>query len=410
VLSRRWRHLFRGRVKRSIETRELSIETRELSIGLRELFFDPLKRSRIPKESSRVAIEGPRGSRALSRRSIRTPRASIMSSRPSVVTFRASNTSPQRLLVGDVVGKRIMRWIVGPEDGSTVREVLARAAADVDAVRDGRVFVGPRRVKRQDEPVRDGDVVEVAPPRPPKTESVTILARTRDLVAVDKPAGMPTIADHAGAAHALLAVVARALGLPERALHPTSRLDRDVSGVVVLAQTKAAAGRLAQARTERRYDRRYVAIAAKTPAANRGTWDAPIGRAQDPRLRAVAGREAVDAATRYSVCAQAAGGEALLAVAPVTGRTHQIRVHAAHAGAPLLGDRAYDGPTRLTMAGGRVLELRRVALHAARVVVPDEHGAPLVVTAPTPPDLVDLWSALGGDAHAWDVSTSCALG
>jgi 23S rRNA pseudouridine1911/1915/1917 synthase len=303
-----------------------------------------------------------------------------------------------------------VRWIVGPKDGSTVREVLERASADADAVRDGRVFVGLRRVKREDEPVREGDAVEVAPPRPSQIDAVRVIACTPDLVAVDKPAGIPTIADHAGAAHALVALVARALSVHETDLHTTSRLDRAVSGVVVFARNRAAAHRLLQARTQGSYQRRYVAIAANAPAPDRGRWDAPIGRARDPRLRTIRGPSAVDATTHYAVCAAAPGGEALLAIAPITGRTHQIRIHAAGAGAPLLGDRSYGGKTRLALPSGRVLQLRRVALHAARVVVPDEGGAPLVLTAPIPPDLVELWSTLGGDPYGWEVSRSCAPG
>jgi 23S rRNA-/tRNA-specific pseudouridylate synthase len=93
----------------------------------------------------------------------------------------------------------------------------------------------------------------------------------------------------------------------------------------------------------------------------------------------------------------------------VTGRTHQIRVHAANGGAPLIGDRAYGGPSRVTLATGRVIEPRRIALHCARVVVPDERGAPLVAAAPIPGELRDLWSALGGEASAWEVCASCAL-
>jgi 23S rRNA pseudouridine955/2504/2580 synthase/23S rRNA pseudouridine1911/1915/1917 synthase len=99
----------------------------------------------------------------------------------------------------------------------------------------------------------------------------------------------------------------------------------------------------------------------------------------------------------------------MLAVAPVTGRTHQIRVHAAHAAAPLLGDRAYGGPARVTLPSGRVLPLGRIALHAARVVVPGEGGVPLVAASPIPPELASLWSALGGETAAWEVSVSCAL-
>ncbi len=289
----------------------------------------------------------------------------------------------------------------------TVAEVLARAGTDAHAVSDGRVFVGRRRVQRPDEAVSDGDVVEVAPPR--DAQAVTVILREDDVVAVDKPAGMPTIADHDGAAHALVAATARALHVDPARLHPTSRLDRGVSGVVVFALTKAAAERLARARTEGTYERRYLAIAARAPEPARGTWDAPLGRAKDARLRMVGGRAPIAASTRFGVCAVAPGGAALLAVSPVTGRTHQIRVHASHAGAPLVGDRDYGGPARITLPTGRVLEPRRVALHAARVVVPGASGTPLVASAPVPPELASLWSALGGEAGAWDLAASCAL-
>jgi len=302
-----------------------------------------------------------------------------------------------------------MRWLVRPDDGRTVRDVLARAGADPDAVAEGRVFVGARRVRRDRDPVQAGDVVTIAPTQAGEPAPACILARTGDLVAADKPAGIPTIPDHAGASHALVAAVARALGIDASRVHPTSRLDRDVSGVVILALTKAAAAILARARTEGTYERRYVAIAANAPEPERGAWRAPIGRARDPRLRAAGGRDAVAATTEYAVTARASAGEAMLAVSPVTGRTHQIRVHAADAGAPLLGDRAYGGPVRVTLPSGRVLEPGRIALHCARVVVPSEAGQPLVVLSPWPPELAALWSALGGNPDAWEGATSCVL-
>jgi 23S rRNA pseudouridine1911/1915/1917 synthase len=302
-------------------------------------------------------------------------------------------------------------------DERTVSQVLARAGADDRAVEDGRVFVGRRRVRRGDEPLKEGDVVEIAPPRATPAP-VRVLFHEDDVAAVDKPAGMPTIPDHGGAAHALVAVAAQALGVDAARLHPTSRLDRGVSGVVVFALTRAAAERLTRARAEGTYERRYVALASKAPSpepgtigtiGTRGTWDAAIGRARDPRLRAVNGREPIAAMTRYGICAQAPGGAALLAVAPLTGRTHQIRVHASHAGSPLLGDRDYGGPSRVTLPSGRVLEPRRVALHAARVVIPGANGAPLLARSPIPPELEELWAALGGEAAAWELATSCAL-
>jgi 23S rRNA-/tRNA-specific pseudouridylate synthase len=290
-----------------------------------------------------------------------------------------------------------------------VRDILALAGADEHAVAEGRVFVGRRRVRSEDEPVAEGEVVEVASRGALPTAPVKILLRTDDLVAVAKPAGVPTIPDHAGAAHALVARVASEIGVDPARLHATSRLDREVSGVVFFATTPAASERLLRARATGAYERRYIAIASRAPEPDAGRWDAPIGRARDPRLRAAKGPGALASTTRYAACARSGRGEAMLAVAPLTGRTHQIRVHAAHGGAPLLGDRAYGGPALLTLGNGRVIELRRIALHALRVSVPDGDGGRLVATAPVPKELADLWSALGGEAAAWDVCGACTL-
>jgi RluA family pseudouridine synthase len=303
-----------------------------------------------------------------------------------------------------------IQWIAREGDGQTVREVLLRAGADALAVAEGRVFVGRRRVRREEERVRTGDVLQVAPPRPDeRPPELRILARTDDLIAVDKPAGIPTIADHTGAEHALASIVARTLGVQASSVHPTSRLDRDVSGIVVFALTRRAAARLARARTRGEYARRYVAVAAGTPNPEHGIWDAPIGTASDPKLRLVHGRNAIPAQTRYALCARATHGEAMLAVCPVTGRTHQIRVHAAHARAPLIGDRAYGGPVRVVLSSGIVLEPKRIALHAVRVEVPAERSEKLVAVSPVPEELLRLWAALGGDAASWQLSASCVV-
>jgi 23S rRNA-/tRNA-specific pseudouridylate synthase len=302
-----------------------------------------------------------------------------------------------------------MRLQVRPSDGGTVRDVLAGAGVEVAAVREGRVFLDKRRVMREDQRVTPGASLEIAPAPAGSPAKVRILLRERDLVAADKPAGIPTIPDHAGSAHALLARVADALSLEPSRLHPTSRLDRDVSGVVFFALTKAAAERLTRARAAGGYERRYIGICARPPSPDRGTWDAPIGRTSDPRLRAARGHDPVVASTKYVVSATATSGAAMLALAPLTGRTHQIRVHAAHAGAPLVGDRDYGGPTRVTLPTGRVLEPGRIALHAARVVVPGPTGRPMIARSSVPSELEGLWSALGGEPSAWELSASCAL-
>jgi 23S rRNA pseudouridine1911/1915/1917 synthase len=275
-----------------------------------------------------------------------------------------------------------------------------RAGADVDAVRDGRVFIGRRRARSVDDAVRPGDEVHISA-KPEAASVVTLLADEDGLVAADKPADIATIPDHTDAASSLLASVARALGCAPAALHPTSRLDRGVSGVVIFARTEAAAERLRAAREWGAYARRYVAIASTAPPEDRGEWDAPIGRAaRDPRHRAVNGREPARALSRYVVAARTSTW-ALLALEPVTGRTHQLRVHAAHGGAPLLGDRIYGGPTRATLPSGRVLPFDRVALHAARVRVPRADGSMLEVSATVPSLLREWWRAGGGADGAW---------
>jgi RluA family pseudouridine synthase len=299
------------------------------------------------------------------------------------------------------------RWIVREGDGATADAIVRRAGGDAKAIAEGRVFLGRKRVIAPDAPVAVGDEVTIAPPADAAPD-VVILARESDFVAVDKPAGLPTIADHAGASHALVARAAAALGVDPGALHPTSRLDREVSGVVVFARTKQAAERFASARASHAYVRRYVAIASAAPSPEAGTWDAPIGRARDPRHRAVNGKEAVAARTHYATVATA-GGHGLLALGPVTGRTHQLRVHASHAGAPLLGDRVYGGSARLTLASGRVVALDRVALHAARVTVPRARGGPLTIVSPIPEALAELWLSLGGAPSAWDTAVTCPL-
>jgi 23S rRNA pseudouridine1911/1915/1917 synthase len=160
---------------------------------------------------------------------------------------------------------------------------------------------------------------------------------------------------------------------------------------------------LQRERNEHRYVRRYVALASRAPAEDDGTWDAAIGRAKDPRHRAVNGRDAISARTHFAVVARATNA-ALLALAPVTGRTHQLRVHASHAGAPLLGDRTYGGPVRLTLPTGKVVSLDRIGLHAARVTV---FGS--AIDAPIPTMLRETWSALGGQEGDWEKAVGRSL-
>jgi 23S rRNA pseudouridine1911/1915/1917 synthase len=313
-------------------------------------------------------------------------------------------------------------WVVRAGDGNSVGDILRRIG-DESAIEQGRAFIGKKRALRLDQPVRVGDAVRVS--RAQDQERATKLGETsaapieilfheQGLLAVNKPAGLPTVPDHAGASHSLVARAANAIGLQIDQLRVTSRLDREVSGVVVFALDGMAEERLKNARAAGQYARRYIALAkdpnADAPRLNEGVWDEPIGRSpSDARLRLVGGGPDAKAACTHWQRIAVAFGMAMLAIDPQTGRTHQIRVHASHAGAPLLGDRDYGGASRIILSNGRILAPSRIALHAARVVVPGEKGAPIAANAPIPAELASLWAALGGEAEAWNRALSCPV-
>ena len=315
-------------------------------------------------------------------------------------------------------GGRQKRWVVREGDGVTVADIVRRAGEEPSAVEEGRVFLGRARVKSGSEPVKPGDEVKIgaaaAPGKAAGTARVPLNGACSGGRAgcsrAAKPAGIPTVPDHRGASHSLVVLAAQSLGRKPDELFVTSRLDREVSGVVVFATDSDAEAGLRRARENGQYVRRYVAIAAEAERLTEaeGLWEAPIGAGKDALHRAVSGPDAKPAQTRWAVVARTAGF-AMLAVAPQTGRTHQIRVHASHAGAPLVGDRDYGGPSRLTLPNGRTVALARIALHAARVTVPGSGGEPLVASAPIPAELERIWAELGGAAEAWQEAVSWKL-
>jgi 23S rRNA pseudouridine955/2504/2580 synthase/23S rRNA pseudouridine1911/1915/1917 synthase len=185
------------------------------------------------------------------------------------------------------------------------------------------------------------------------------------------------------------------------ALHAATRLDVGVSGVALLAADEAACRALGDG--ERRpYRRGYVALAAPEPAERRGEWYGGIGRGVRGSWM-VGGRGARHAATGFSVVGRAPPipskhgpvTVALLELRPRTGRTHQLRVHAAHAGCPLLGDRRYGGLRLVTTASGAVIHIDRVALHSAWIQV-DAPSGTFRVDCPVPDTFSRWWHALGG--------------
>jgi 23S rRNA-/tRNA-specific pseudouridylate synthase len=247
-------------------------------------------------------------------------------------------------------------------------------------------------------------VVEVYAARD-ESGDISILLDRAGLLFVAKPPGLATEPDHAGEAASVVGRIAALRGVARGELHALSRLDVGVSGVVTLSYTEAARKLVLDARAAGTFLRRYVALAAQAPAPPSGSMSARIGRGMRGRWD-VGGKDARPAETRYETVAlgetavvdakkDARARPALLALSPVTGRTHQLRVHAAHGGAPLLGDPSYGGPRGVRLLNGRVVDLPRIALHAAWVEL-DVEGERIRVEAPFPEDLGRVWHMLGG--------------
>jgi 23S rRNA pseudouridine1911/1915/1917 synthase len=236
-----------------------------------------------------------------------------------------------------------------------------------------------------------------APPAPAPAEAAAgleprILLQDEHLVVVDKPAGLTTHAAP-GAPGPSLASHLAALGLAGGgdADRPgiVHRLDRETSGVLVVARDADTLKRLGRQMRRRAIEREYVALVHGRPPSRAGRIEAPIGRDPANRTRrAVDGIGARPAVTHF-VLEEALPEHSLLAVRLETGRTHQIRVHLAAIGHPVVGDPVY-GP-----AGAGDLGLGHQALHARRIAF--EHpvtGAPVDVSAPLPADLDAALEAL----------------
>jgi 23S rRNA pseudouridine1911/1915/1917 synthase len=294
--------------------------------------------------------------------------------------------------------------------GSRVDVVVARRTGAArgpvqQALREGGLTVTGRSVRPGYKLAR-GDRVRGRIPTPgvsvPEAEDIAVPVRYSDerVLVVSKPAGLVT---HPAGGHARGTLVNALLGLGVPLANAGSarpgivhRLDKDTSGVLLVAKDDGAHEFLVAALKRRDIARRYLALVNEPPASPSGTIDAPVGR--HPRRRRMmaivdSGRPAV---THYLVRASAGErGPALLEVSLETGRTHQIRVHLAHIGHPVLGDRVYGGAT----GRARSLGLSRPFLHAHALAWPHPDGGRRIeVGDPLPADLAAALTAAGLDA------------
>ena len=298
--------------------------------------------------------------------------------------------TPIELRVPDAAaGTRLDRFLAVPL-GSR-----ARAQSLIDA---GRVRVdGARRPKRH--LVQPGEAIEIddsgssAPVLVPEQQApFGVVFEDEYLLVVDKPAGVvvhPARGHWAGTL--AQALEGRAAGGEESwRAGIVHRLDRDTSGLLVVAKSDAVHRALKSLLSHRRLHREYLALVEGHPSARTGTIDAPIGRhRRDRKLMSIDTDEPREARTHFEI-ERLLPATALLRVKLETGRTHQIRVHLAAIGHPIAGDPQYG--TR------GELGLERQFLHAARLAF--EHpvtGEPVDVTSPLPDDLVAALAVAEGD-------------
>ncbi len=181
------------------------------------------------------------------------------------------------------------------------------------------------------------------------------------------------------------------------------RLDRDTSGVLVIARTRLAAMKLSEAFRARETKKTYWALVKGVPRKREdkiSTWLVKEQTADGDRMRvAKHGEEGADhAVSFYRVIEQAGQNLAWLEMEPYTGRTHQLRVHAAHIGHPIIGDPKYfEADINWDFPGGLQ---NRLHLHARRITIPHPDGGTVSVTAPLPPHMRQSWNLLGFDEAA----------
>lgn len=226
-----------------------------------------------------------------------------------------------------------------------------------------------------------------------------VIYRDSQVLAINKPAGMAVqggskVGEHLDAMLDALRFEAKER---PRLVH---RLDRDTSGVLLLGRTAEAARKLTEAFRQKNTEKVYWALVIGVPHPLEGEINLPLAKGE----KGGKGKEKVGvnrfegkpAMTRYRVVEHLGKKLAWLELTPVTGRTHQLRVHCAAVGHPILGDGKYGG--REAFPEG-VMSIKQLHLHARRIVIPRLFGNTLDVSAPLPGHMKKTWKELGLPTH-----------
>jgi 23S rRNA pseudouridine955/2504/2580 synthase len=283
-------------------------------------------------------------------------------------------------------------------------------------LRTGQIRVDGKRANAGD-PVAPGQAIRV-PPLPPAAEPQAkadtprvrpqdavllrdaVIHRDDDAIVINKPAGLAVQGGTNTDRHvdALLDALRFDAGERPRLVH---RLDKDTSGVLLLARNRTAAAFFTRAFRDKATRKVYWAIVAGLPNPSQGRIDlglAKSGRPGRERVQADAG-EGKSAVTYYRVIDSAGSRVSWLAMLPLTGRTHQLRAHCAALGTPILGDGKYGGAAAHLPGGAAA---HRLHLHARSLEIPHPAGGRLRVTARLPTHMRRMWEFFGFAADIGD--------
>jgi len=260
-------------------------------------------------------------------------------------------------------------------------------------------------------PLPTGPMVGPAPIRPADSETQRLLDsmviyRDDQVILLNKPYGLPVQGGPGITRHLDGMLDGLRYGHPDRP-RLVHRLDRDTSGVIALARSPGVAARLAQAFRTRAVQKTYWAVVAGRPVPVEGRVDLHLVRLGGQEKRVAVGDrkdpEAAHAITDYRTLDHAARKLAWLELRPLTGRTHQLRVHCASLGAPILGDERYGIERNTDDRGRRNIAIveglsDEMHLHARRLVLPHPLGGLLAVEADLSPHMAETFKMLGFDA------------
>jgi 23S rRNA pseudouridine1911/1915/1917 synthase len=295
-------------------------------------------------------------------------------------------------------GQRVDRFLAAHSELS--RSAIARLARDGQVLVDGQAVAPAYKVRSGQEVVVDRPHAAPDPSLTAEDIPISVLYEDEDVIVVDKPAGLvvhPAYGHPTGTlVNALVGRITAETGRGASRPGIVHRLDKDTSGVLVIAKTDVAHLALARQLQAKRFGKEYLALVWGDPGEAATVVEAPLQRDPDDRRRMVvraAGRNAVTRFVRIATYGSSEQRQALLHVLPVTGRTHQIRAHLAYARLPIVGDPVYG--RRHDPSG-----LPRQFLHAWRLALRLPHAGERTFTAPLAPDLAAYLASLGAPAGA----------